>query len=277
MRKAILPLLLLLCFSAHAQGVYSDTYVIPIAGHTAGANGTMWMSDVVLRNFQTAPLDVELIYIESGNDFDDNVQSAGSVTIPANGTVMLHDLLADMGNTIGALVVGADKPFAVSSRTYSTMGAGETVPATADFFEMSVGTSDNDAVAYIPGVMNDANMRTNIGFVAGNGGAEPMVIEVTVRNANGTLAGVRNFTVPAASFAHMQFPLSQITSSTVTLGSVEMRIKQGDGSVVPYASVIDNRTGTASYVMGQFPASETSMSSFGAPNVFRSLLGRRIQ
>jgi len=52
---------------------YADFYVIPIAGHTAGVNGTVWMSDVSLHNFQNAPLNISVVFVQSGEGNPDNI------------------------------------------------------------------------------------------------------------------------------------------------------------------------------------------------------------
>src|SRR6185295_6686501 len=127
MRKPAIFLLLLCSLigsSAYADQ-YSDTYVIPVVGHTLGANGTMWMSDLSIRNFSNSPMDVQLVVIESGEDTTDNVfplvtdDLDGFVTVGANSTVMLKDIMdgyRGRSNNLGALIVGADRPFALTSR-----------------------------------------------------------------------------------------------------------------------------------------------------------------
>jgi hypothetical protein len=282
MRKPLLALLftLLAPVAAHANH-YADTYVIPVVGHIEGANGTVWMSDVTIRNFSNAPLVVNFVVIESGDDSNDNVYPLtsatvdNSITVTANSTVQLRDVMANhrgMTNAIGALIVGANAPFAMTSRAYSTRTPlGQTVPPARDFLDNSFGTADNAGFAYIPGVVNNASARTNVGFVAGSGGSTaPMVVEVTVRNGAGGVAGTRNFFIPAGRFEHMQVPLRSIAPTAFDIGSVDVRIAEGEGVIVPYASVIDNTTGEAAYIMGVTPPT-------GAPatmSFFRMLLDR---
>jgi hypothetical protein len=262
MRKTILLLCLLVAAGARANH-YSDTYVIPIVGHVTGANGMVWMTDLTIRNFATEPLTVEMILIESGDNTANNIfplitdEVNGSITVPANGTVVLRDLLEGyaMPNISGALILGGNRPFAVTSRAYnSRYPLGQTVPATRDFLTSSLGDADNAAYAYIPGVVSNATTRTNVGFVAGAAGStsSAMVVDVSVRNAAGGIIGNRSFTIPAGQFAHHQFNISSMTSSQFDVGTVEMRVSQGEGSVVPYASIISN-AGEAMYIMGSFP------------------------
>jgi hypothetical protein len=285
MRKTAILLFFCTVFAASAVQAdhYASTYVIPIVGHVAGGNGT-WMSDVAIRNFGNAPLTVEMIVVESGSNTTANVYPLmtgginGSVTVGVNATVMLEDILEGhrgLANVAGALILGADRPFAVTSRAYNSSGGiGQTVPAARDFLDNSIGTVDNATVVYIPGIMNNAAARTNLGFVAGAAGSTgtSMVVEMTVRNASGAVAGSRQFVIPPGAFAHHQFSVRSIAPATLDVGSVDVRIVEGEGAVVPYASVIDNRTGEAAYIMGQFPNSTPPATLSFCPNVFRLLL-----
>lgn len=294
MHKLMKLTLLLLCLAApaalHAQSVYSDTYVIPVVAHTPGAFGTTWMSDVVLTNFHATPLTVQLIVIESGENNSDNIFPLtggavdGAVTVAPNTTVILRDVLAGYNgrtSSSGALIVGGDQTFAITSRTYSTgpngvSNGGQTVTPVRDFFENSTGRSDNSFVAVLPGITNNASTRTNIGFVAGSGSAAgaTFAVQVTIRNAAGTSLGTKLVTIAPGNFTHTQFSVSSITSTPFDIGSAELRIVGGLGSVVPYASVIDNNSGNASYIMGQFPASTALGKGAIDSNIFRSLFHR---
>ena len=281
MRRLLFSLSFLVLGAASARaGHYADTYVIPAVGHVEGANGVTWMSDLAIRNIGNMPLTVQLTVIESGFDTAENVyplasdsDGDGMITVNPGSTVQLRDIMRNhrgMTNMLGALVVGGNQPFAVTSRAYSTgMPLGQTVPATRDFLDNSIGTADNTATAYIPGIISSTNARTNVGFVAGSAGSTaPMTIEVSVRNGTGAVVGTRSVTIPGGRFAHMQFPVSSFVQGPVDIGSADFRIIQGEGVVVPYASVIDNTTGEASYLMGVFPPT-------GPPSplsLFRSLV-----
>lgn len=281
---ALLPL------AAFGQSVYSDTYVIPVAGHVQGVNG-LWQSDLAITNFATTPLTVQIVVVETGEGNFDNIfplmtdtNTTGSVTVAPSTTMLFRDILAGYRgrqNTLGALILGGDKPFAVTSRAYNNSGGGtsvgETVTPARDFFENSTGRSDNTAVAYLPGLVNNASTRTNIGFLAGTGSTAgaTMGVQITIKNGAGQTLGTKLVTIPAGNFTHTQFSVSSVTNTPFDIGSAEIRITQGSGTVVPYASVIDNATGAAAYVMGQFPPSTpfTSTSSSFSSSIFHALLG----
>jgi hypothetical protein len=289
MRKTTLILLacaLLATASARANH-YADTYVIPAVGHVEGANGATWMSDLSIRNFSASPLIVQLIVIESGFETADNVyplmsaaDDDGTITVVPGGTVQLRDIMRNhrgSTNNLGALIVGANAPFAVTSRAYSnSMLLGQTVPATRDFLDNSFGTADNTATAYIPGIVNNAAARTNVGFVAGSAGSSaPMTVEVSVRNGAGGVVGTRSITIPAGRYAHMQFPVASFAPGQFDIGSADFRITEGEGVVVPYASVIDNTTREATYLMGVFP--ETGAPQALRGSIFQSLFGGNLR
>ena len=282
---AILILICLLFTAVGAQAAhYSDTYVIPIVGHVEGANGTMWMSDVAIRNFSNQPLTVQLVFIESGFNTFDNIfplitdDIDGSVTVTANSTVLLRDILEgyEQMNVSGALLLGGDAPFAVTSRAYSSDSPlGQTVEPQRDFLDSSLGTVDNAAFAYIPGIMQNAMTRTNVGFVAGNAGSSaPMVVEVVARNGAGGTVGTHRTTIPAGTFFHTQFALSRMVSSSFDVGSVDVRVVEGEGVVIPYASLVDNTSGEAAFLMGVFPESVTPTALSPRINLFRTLIER---
>jgi hypothetical protein len=293
MRKpAILTLLLgfFLVPALHAQSVYSDTYVIPVVSHTTGANGTTWMSDVVITNFAAADLNVQAIVVEAGETSFDNVfplltnaAPAGVLRVPANSTVLFRDILnghRGQTNSSGALILGGDQPFAVTSRSYSMLAngaltSGQTVTPARDFFENSTGRSDNSQVAILPGITSNAAMRTNIGFLAGTGSAagSSMAVQVTIKDASGRTLGTKLVTIPSGAFVQTQFAVSSITTTPFDIGSAELRIVQGLGTVVPYASMVDNATGNATYVMGQFPASAPLARTGFSSSIFRTLFG----
>ena len=286
LRILIVATLALVASVAAYADHYSDTYVIPVAGHTAGINGSLWTSDLAITNFAATPLTVQIIVVESGLDNFDNIYplttatNDGSTVLDPNSTVLLRDVLNGQRgrqNIAGALILGGDKPFAVTSRISNGGNGGdsvgETVPPARDFFENSTGLSDNSAVVYLPGLVSNATARANVGFVAGSSSDAPMTVSVTIKNSAGETLGTRTIGLPASNFTHTQFSVSSITNTPFDIGSAEFRITSGTGTVVPYASVIDNASNNAAYIMGQFPDSTPfgATSSFST-NIFRKLI-----
>ena len=291
-RTTLFAVAALMLASATQASHYADLYVIPVAGHVQGVNGSVFMTDLSIQNFDSAPLTVELVFIESGEGNLDNIFPVvtgtlnGSVTVPARGSVRLQDVLSGyrgMSSAIGALLVGADRPFAVTSRAY-TMGAdggtiGQTVPASANFLNVTEGATDlSTAVAYVPGLVQNDRYRTNLGLVVANatGFNGPLNVLVTLRNAAGETLGTRNVTVQAGAVTHLQFSARSVGEQDFDAGSAEFRITQGSGSVVAYGSVIDNRTTDAVFIEGKFPTDSSTMFGKGMflSSPFRTLLQR---
>jgi hypothetical protein len=271
----------------------SDLYVIPVASHTSGQFGTTWMSDLAIQNTQSAALTVQLIFIETGEGNPNNIfpvtttNTTGAVTIPAGGSVLLKDVLngyRGFSGIAGSLIVGGDKPFALTSRSYSMTPAGntigQTVPPAANFIDNTVGVTNNQtAIAYLPGLINNAQFRTNLGFVAGNGSSsgQPMSVQVTIRNAAGSAVGTRAFTIPGGAFTHVQFSISSVAPTTLDIAGAEVTITQGSGAVIPYASVVDNGSADAVFILGQFPANAPFAGKTASSSVFRDLFIRMTQ
>lgn len=266
MRRIVFVLFLLVPFAAHGSH-FGDFYIVPVAGHTPGARGSMWQSDLVIHNFQTTPVTIEIGLVESGFGIADNfssvmVNGAATVAVPAGATRLLSDLLRDhrgRASSIGALLVGGDQPFALASRVYDAAGTtatiGETVPAAQDFLT----TAEQRAV--IPGLSVGADFRSNIGFVAAAAAGAPLVVEVALLNASGTSLGSQTFTIPAGSIVHMQLSSTALTNVPFDIGTAALRILSGSGNVTAYGSVVDNRSNHVTFVSSGFPGGTTQQGS----------------
>ena len=291
MRRIRLLVLLLAAVAAPAAMAnhFADLYVIPAAIHSTTANGTTFLSDLGIQNFSGSPLEVSVLFIQSGEGSSENVSALvskalpnGRVTVPAGGSVILRDILDGFDgppNPFGALIVSAPRAFAVISRAYSpaTGGGsyGQTVPPVRDFIENQLGdTANAGAVAYVPGLTHNANFRTNFGFVAG-AGRTPMTIEVTLKAANGTPLGTRGFVVPANQFLHTQFSSVSVANVNYDAAGAEFRITTGDGAVSPYASVVDNRTNDAVFIGSVFPPNPPFQ--LGTKSLFKQLVEERLK
>lgn len=244
MRKLMLVLFCLVAVSAFGAQI-SDFYVIPVVAHTTGANGTAWRSDLSIQNISSSPLNVDMSLIASGEGLLDNIISLPSITVPPGGSVMVADVLKNQSQTSGALLVGGDHPFALTSRTYNQTAAGtfgQTVPPAADV------ASGGSSTIYIPGLISNNSFRTNIGLVMS--ATTAMTVVVTLNGASGQTLGTRTFTVPAGATNHVQFGTPSIAAPPFDVASATVRIMSGNGTVVAYASIVDNVTGDASFIAG---------------------------
>lgn len=181
---------------------------------------------------------MELVLVESGEALVDNVQSitnsmapSGSATIPAGSSVLLKDILGGQraGAPIsGAIRIGSDRPFAVTSRTYNQLGDGQTygqtVPPVRNFLEDTVGSVDPATnVAYLPGIISNSRFRTNFGMVAANasGDTATMNVVITMRDSLGAVAGARNLAVAPGGLLHVQFSARSLSAGNIDVRSAE--------------------------------------------------------
>ena len=285
-RLCIVLLLAALAAPSALANHYADLYVIPAAARIAGANNTFWVSDVAIQNFQSSPLTVELLFVESGEGKSENISNlvsttlpTANATIPAGGSVYLRDVLNGFdGKTdglLGSIIVSAPLPFAVTSRVSTTPPGsgsfGQTILPVRDFLENAIGDTNNtQAIAYVPGLVSNSIYRTNLGFLAA-AGAQGMTLEITLRLANGSSGGSRAFAIPPNRFVHVQISSTALTSTSFEAGAAEFRITGGDGAAAPYASVVDNRSGDGVYVSGVFPPNAAFAKRAGG-SMFSTLL-----
>jgi hypothetical protein len=140
-----------------------------------------------------------------------------------------------------------------------------------DFIENTLGDTQANASAYIPGITQNASFRSNAGFVAA-AGRTGMGVNVILRGANGATLGEKAFSIPANTFVHTQFSTSSISAAQFDAGSIEMQITTGDGAVTPYASIVDNKTADAVFVGGVFPTN--AAFTLRGPTIFKELFQR---
>jgi hypothetical protein len=155
---------------------------------------------------------------------------------------------------------------------------GQTVLPVRDFLDGTFGSIDlATAVAYIPGLIQNSRFRTNLGMVAANGSSSgaTMGVTITLRNESGASVGSTVMSVPSGAAMHIQFSARSVSNATFDIGSADFRITQGTGSVVPYASVIDNSTADAVFVVGTFPTERNNATSVGTP-LLRRIFDRAV-
>jgi hypothetical protein len=164
-------------------------------------------------------------------------------------TRALPDVAGAIGRDVaGALIVGADLPFAVTSRTWAELPAGRRLGQTVTPAAITGAADAVNATAVLPSLMTNARQRSNVGaFVAAS--RVPLVVEVVTLSATGTPLGSQLIVADEAGFMHQQLPIAPVAEGTSVTAVV--RILQGDGIVVPYASIIDNTTAEAVFVSGE--------------------------
>ena len=245
-------LLSLVSLSLTAQ--VNDTYVVPAAGNTPGANATTWATNLSLFNPQAYSLRISVTFIPTlGGQGIEKL-----VTVPANAVAFYNNVLQDVygiGGT-GALLVATfpeDNPtvpndvisraFLVESNTFNDARSGtfgQTIPGIWTGLQ-DFSTDGISGVAH--GILNNiAGWRANVGAV--NLGRSNVTMRVSVYDYDGnTILNKAPFNIPP--LAHMQDRLPV----TVNRGAVELFLDDPSHEAVifPYVSVIDPGSGDPTY------------------------------
>lgn len=249
----------------------ATTLVFPVVAHADGVHGTSWRSDVRLFNAEPDhDAEVRLFLTEAISEGLSGVRQT-DVVVPHGSIVALDDVVSrrfGLGGGQGALVV-EDPTGAVThgtSRTYtqSEVGTyGQFVPPVL-YGASSTGAGESPVVV-LPIVGHD--YRVNLGITEVTGA--PATVAVTLIDAgNGGTLGPSTF---HGVTSHGNLQLNGILAAGQGAGAIhayaEVTVVQGDGRVVAYASIVDNRTGDAVFIGG---SKRTVTSSLLIPAVART-------
>ncbi|HEX2061229.1 MAG TPA: PKD domain-containing protein [Thermoanaerobaculia bacterium] len=208
---------------------------IPVVGRAPGANGTFWRSDVTLFNPSSTAVALSLRY--NG--------SAKTLLLGGGDTQVLADIVAQYGHSSGSGTLQVSWSSAtgpvVTSRTYTTANGGtygqsiDPVPAFATRM-------------FVPGLRNDAEYRSNVGFV--NGGSEQEVVAVTLLSPSGTELARKNVTLSAGQ--QVQYGVTALFDG-VSIPSGFTLVAEGDANarVFAYGSMVDNASGDPVFFAGR--------------------------
>lgn len=228
-------------------------WMVPAVAHNRGSQGTFWKTDVSLHN--PHEFDLPIVVQALPSDTVNLEVPTLTFTIYPWETINLWDVLGpDVFDVEGtaAIIAYADPAlrcdpiedchFLVTSRTYTPEQSGDgeyglTVPGAA----ISSAT-DWSTYGYAAGVLNDGDFfRCNAGVASWT--PDWTRVRLDIQNADGQIVMSEVFDVPP--YGHVQRRL--LTSGYG--GSLVFYLESGpdDASVFPYATVINQQTGDASY------------------------------
>jgi hypothetical protein len=248
-------------------------WMIPAAAHNRGSKGTFWRTDLSLHNPHEFDLPVVVQVLPSDTtNFD---VPTLSFTIYPWETVNLWDVLGpdlfDLKGT-AAILAYADPSLScdpiedchllVTSRTYTPQqsgGVGEyglTVPGAT-----TAGATDWSTFAYAAGILNDgAYFRCNAGVASWT--PDWTRVRLDVQNTDGEIVSSEIFDIPP--FGHVQRRLLPSGDG----GSLVFYLESGPGDalIFPYATVINQQTGDASYLFAAQSAVGASVAKVFSPS-----------
>lgn len=175
-----------------AAGPYQ--YVIPAAANAAGLGGSRWQTEATLKNPGNEPAIVHLYLLE--RDHDNTGASGESVSIAAGESLYLGDLFAeifDRENTIGAVLVGADHPILVETRTFSS-GADGTFGQRIPGSQVQTSRSSDGGPFVLAMSTENERFRTNFGIT--NGRAEAVSVATNFYDSRGDLLTTKTDMLP---------------------------------------------------------------------------------
>ena len=221
--------------------------LVAVAAKDAGAFNTNWVSDLYLFNPLTQAQNVTAQYT-AAQDFFNAAFAIEGMQIKAVGDVVTGLFPSLSGNSAGSLQILSDNGLIIVSRTYNqtdTGTYGQFVPAFNS--DDPIGAGDT---TYLLQVTNNADFRTNIGFSEYSGTDTQMSAQLYDSSGTPIAATTTPVTVPAGG--NVQFTLAALFNLTASVdaGEVDVTVTSG-GSVYPYLSVVDNRTGDAICVPGK--------------------------
>jgi hypothetical protein len=241
----------------------SDPVVIPVAGVLHGANGTFFRTDLAIMNSGSATASGTLRFVSSAGSTTDRQVSLGAHQ---------SDTLADVIGTLFGLdatsgyllFTPAAGTFAVSSRTYATVGGnpatyGTAVPALATSAALKLGSlraiaSLEDSARATVIAARPATFRTNFGLVETSG--KSVTVRVTLRftfpagsKVQGSATAAKDYTLAANQFIQINGLTADILGTARdTFGDLrgveaDFQVVSGDGAVTIFTSSTDNGTG----------------------------------
>lgn len=252
-------LVLLLAMSpAPATAQLAADWMVPAAAHTRGLRQTFWKTDLSLHNPHEYDLPVVVQVLPSDTvNFD---VPTLSFTIYPWETVNLWDVLGpDVFDEAGSAAILAyadptlacdpieDCHFLVTSRTYTPEtggGVGEyglAVPGVP----VAHGT-DWSTIGYAAGLLNDGtSFRCNAGVASW--APDWTTVRMDIQDAAGNIVASEVFDVPP--FGHVQRGLEPSGDGGALVFYLEAG-PENDALVFPYATVINQETGDASFLYG---------------------------
>ena len=265
----------------------ANALIIPSVGHLDGIN-SQWRSDVRITNTAAQKINYLLRFTPAGGDtsqikqtqisiaagdttaLDDIVKNwygVGALSDSANGVLEVRPLNTSGKGAPNAEDVNVSFSTIASSRTFnqSTGGTlGQYIPAIP--FANFIGKVTGDARAGILSmqqISQSTAFRTNLGIVEASG--KPASVLVSVFDTSGK--NLLNLPIDLKAGEQQQLNSFLATKNiTLTDGRIEVKVTSGEGKVMTYASVVDNRTTDPLLVTG-VPLAQTPSRSYVIPGV----------
>ncbi|MGV8039265.1 MAG: hypothetical protein AB2L07_04055 [Thermoanaerobaculaceae bacterium] len=233
----------------------SQRFLVDTSGHTPGAAGSTWVTDLVIHNPGTEPATANLYFLKQGQS---NASAAGRVVeVRAGASLRLADVVATAfgeSSTSGAILVGSPADLMVASRTFSTATTG-TYGQYVEGYPAGGLVAGTAAVRLLQ-LTRSTSYRTNIGFA--NATAADLPVLVDLYRADGSKIGTRSHTVKPFGFLQDNDVFNSAGAPNTDDGYAVVHSTSASASYLTYASVIDNRTNDPVHAVPVRSSSETA-------------------
>jgi hypothetical protein len=215
---------------------------VPAVAHVAGANGTVWRTDVAILNSCDLPATVTLHLEVDGQTLEQ------AFVIGPGRQQVFTDVVAQLGGGDGsaALLVVSDGPVTVTSRTYNLSAAG-TYGQAFDGVAPSA-APEQGIVSLLAGLREDDDFRSNIAFL----NSSDVPTTATVELFDGTGHVVEDFSRQIQPGARLQVDRPyRVLYGRDDIIAGWARVSADGAGVWVSGSVVDNATGDPTTVLPQ--------------------------
>jgi hypothetical protein len=229
----------------------AQTLYVPASANVEGANQTRWRTDLQLKALGDEPATCTLELLKSRRDNSDPV--AIEVTIGVGESLRLANVIESefaFTGTAALRITPTEGAVAVTSRTFNDDPAGtygQTVPAVAEGDGVGHGSQAN-LILLSRSPDPSTGFRSNIGVVNLEG--TTIEIEIDLHRADGTAVDTIVLTLKPSEFRQINDVFEAAGATDIDDGYAVVRTASEGGRFIAYASVVDNASGDAVFILG---------------------------
>jgi len=224
----------------------NESVIIPVAGVVHGANNTLFRTDIAVTNTGSGSGSGTLRYVSRTGD-----DVSRQIALGARQSDVIHDVIGTLfgstADSVGYLLfTPITGTFAITSRTYTTVGGGAATFGTGVPTLAASGALKAGAMQSIGSLEDSATFRTNFGLMEVSGSS--VRVRVTLRvPAIGSAS--KDYTLNPNQFLLLNGIASEILGAARdTLGDLrglqaDFQVLDGNGAVVLFTASVDNGTG----------------------------------
>ncbi len=223
---------------------FEHAYLVPVAVHSPGDDGTNWRSNLVCLNDSGNDASLNLVLLSTSGSWEESVSVSAGTSREWQDIVVTLFGRPTSASTAGALHITADQPLRITSRTYNQGATG-----TFGQYLPALGAADALTGSHRGYLLNlkGIGFRTNVGLV--NLGTASCQLRLILYDADGTAIGTaKTVTVPAGEWVQKNDVFDFVRASPQSLAYATLELVSGTGSFWAYASVIDADTGDATTI-----------------------------